>query len=145
MSKQTTVNPIPQGNYVPAVRFGQLVYTAGMTPRLNGKLIQSGKVRPDVPLEDYRDAVVQAVSNALTAARNTAGEGEDVVRILSMTVYVNAAEGFLAFAKIADFASDYLFQTLGQAGIGSRASIGVAALPGEAPVEIQLVAAIGQI
>ena len=62
-------NPIPQGNYRPAVRYGNLIYTAGMTPRRNGVLIQSGKIRPDRPLDDYREAIIQAASNALTAAR----------------------------------------------------------------------------
>ena len=142
---EKTANPIPQGRYIPAARYGNLVYTAGMTPRLNGQLILSGKVTTQQPLEYYRDAVRQAVANALTAARNTAGEGEDVVRILNMTVYVNAEPGFLTFAKIADFASDYLFEQLGEAGIGSRAAIGIAALPGEAPVEVQLVAAVDKV
>ena len=86
-------NPIPQGKYKPAVRYGNLIFTAGMTPRKDGVygnliftagmtprkdgvLLMSGKISPDRPLDDYQDAVIQAASNALTAAQNTLGEGE---------------------------------------------------------------------
>ena len=56
-----------------------------------------------------------------------------------MTVYVNAGEGFNAHSKIADFASEYLCEELGEAGIAARAAIGIASLPGEAPAEVQIV------
>ena len=132
-------NPIPQGKYKPAVRHGDLIFTAGMTPRNNGVLIFSGKVTAEEPLETYRDAVCQAACNCLTAARNKLEEGESIQRVLSMTVYINAAPGFSSHAKLADFASEYLVEELGDAGIGARAAIGIASLPGDAPVEIQLV------
>ena len=135
-------NPIPQGKYVPAARFGNLIYTAGMTPRKNGVMIFSGRVEKDVPLETYKDAVRQAADNALTAALNKLEEGERIARVLSMTVYVNAEDGFTAHAKIADFASDYLSEELGDASPMARVSIGVATLPGNAPVEIQLVCGV---
>ena len=63
-------DPIPQGKYVPAARSGRLIATAGMTPRKEGVLIMQGKVQATVSLETYREAVVQAAANALTAARN---------------------------------------------------------------------------
>ena len=137
-------NPIPQGKYVPATRFDDLIVTAGMTPRKNGQLIQTGRVLKDAPLEDYKDAVRQAAENALTAARNQLAEDERIVRVLSMTVYVNAEDGFTSHAKIADFASDYLNEELGDASPMARVSIGVATLPGNAPVEIQLMCGIGR-
>lgn len=137
-------NPIPQGKYVPVTRFGDLIVTAGMTPRKNGQLIQTGRVLKDAPLEDYKDAVRQAAENALTAALNQLAEDERIVRVLSMTVYVNAEDGFTAHAKIADFASDYLNEELGDASPMARVSIGVATLPGNAPVEIQLMCGVGR-
>ena len=137
-------NPIPQGKYVPATRFGDVIVTAGMTPRKNGQLIQTGRVLKDAPLEDYKDAVRQAAENALTAARNQLAEDERIVRVLSMTVYVNAEDGFTSHAKIADFASDYLNEELGDASPMARVSIGVATLPGNAPVEIQLMCGVGR-
>lgn len=134
--------PIPQGKYVPASRFGNLIYTAGMTPRSNGVIIKSGKVHIDEPIGIYKEAVIQAVSNALTAIENLLKEQEQLDQILSMTVYINAEEKFQEHSKLADFASEYLYEELGKVGIGSRAAIGVASLPGNAPVEIQLIAAI---
>ena len=136
-------NPIPQGKYKPAVRHGGLIFTAGMTPRKNGVLLMSGKITPDRPLEDYREAVIRAASNALTAARNTLKEGERIVQILSLTVYLNASPDYTTHAKVGDIASNWLYEQLGEAGVGPRAAIGVATLPGNAPVEIQLVAAAG--
>lgn len=130
--------PIPQGKYVPSTRFGYLIHTAGMTPRRNGQLIMTGKVKKDEPLETYREAVRQAAENALTAAYMQVIAGEQL-RVLSMTVYVNAEEGFTAHAKIADLASDYLSEKLGDRSPMARVSVGVASLPGNAPVEIQLV------
>ncbi|MFJ7971672.1 RidA family protein [Psychrobacillus sp. NPDC096389] len=135
-------NPIPQGNYVPASRFGNMIYTAGMTPRKEGVLIQTGKVQTEESVSIYKAAVQQAAANALTAALNTLTAQERIEQILSLTVYVNAAETFQAHTSLADFASAYLYEKLGSRGIGSRAAIGVASLPGNAPVEIQLVAGV---
>lgn len=135
-------NPIPQGKYKPAVRYGNFVYTAGMTPRKDGVLIYAGKIRADEPLETYRAAIEQAASNALTAARNCLQEGEKIVQILSLTVYINGAPDYLTHAKVGDVVSGYLYEQLGDAGIGARAAIGVATLPGNAPVEVQLTAAV---
>ena len=141
---ETKANPIPQGKYVPATRFGDLIFTAGMTPRRNGVMILSGRVKIDEPLETYKEAVRQATDNALTAARNQLAEGERIVRVLSMTVYVNAEDGFTSQAKIADFASDYLSEELGDVSPMARVSVGVATLPGNAPVEIQLICGAGK-
>ena len=135
-------NPIPQGKYVPAVRFGDLVFTAGRTPRNNGVLIKEGKVLCADAIEDYRDAVRQAARNALTSAKNRLEEGEEIAGILSVTVYVNAEEGFTKQSKIADLASEYFCEELGEAGVGSRVAVGVASLPGNAPVEISIVAGV---
>jgi enamine deaminase RidA (YjgF/YER057c/UK114 family) len=137
-----TVGPRPQGDYVPAIRNGNLVFTSGMTPRLDGVLIMSGPVKVDVPLDTYRDAVILACSNALTAARALLEAGESIGAILSMTVYVAAEHGFTHHSKLADLASQYLRKEMGPSGIGARAAVGVATLPGDAPVEVQLVAVV---
>lgn len=133
-------NPIPQGRYLPAKKSKDFIYSAGMTPRLDGKLILEGKVTNDKEISFYKEAVVQATKNALTAINNTLEDGEVLEEIISMTVYVNAEEDFTTHSKIADLGSDYLFEVLGEKGISPRAAIGVMTLPGNAPVEIQLVA-----
>lgn len=136
-------NPVPQGDYVPARRSGKLIVTAGMTPRADGRLLFSGRVRRDAAPEDHREAVVLACSNALTAARSVLEDGEAFDAILAMTVYVAAEDGFVAHSRLADFASAFLRQELGPVGACARAAVGVATLPGGAPVEIQLTAAVG--
>lgn len=134
--------PVPQGAYIAAKRHGEFVFTSGMTPRADGNLLFHGQVRMDEPIESYRDAVVLACSNALFAARSTLVAGETLAAVVSLTVYVAAETGFTAHSRIADFASQFLEAELGTAGIGSRCAVGVAGLPGNAPIEIQLVAAI---
>lgn len=137
-------NPIPQGKYVPATRHGDLIFTAGMTPRNNGVLIKEGKIRLTDSMEEYEEAVRQAAKNTLTAAKNKLMEGERIAGILSITVYVNAEEGFTKQSKIADIASEYFCEELGEAGVGSRAAVGVASLPGNAPVEISITAFVSR-
>lgn len=134
--------PMPQGRYVLATRDGDIVFTAGMTPRNDGVLILRGRVEASEPLETYREAVEQAASNALRAAQSLVTNGERIAKVLNMTVYIAAYESFDAHAKIADFASIYLWDMLGDAGIGSRSAIGVQSLPGGAPVELALVVAV---
>jgi len=133
---------IPQGKYIPAKRCGNLVFTAGMTPRNNGVLIMEGKIDNNEPLEKYIITVEQATENALKAIKNILSKDEVIVDILSLNVYVNSENNFKKHSKLADFASEYLFKELGEIGIASRTSVGVISLPGNAPVEIQIIAAI---
>jgi enamine deaminase RidA (YjgF/YER057c/UK114 family) len=136
-------SPVPQGNYVPAKRHGDLVYTSGMTPRDKGVLMFTGSVNPAAATEIYQAAVELATKNALTSVEFLLAPHEKVAGILSLTVYIATEPGFIAHACLADFASAYLQCELGHEGVGCRASIGVASLPGNAPVEIQLIAIIG--
>lgn len=142
MSNLKAGQPVPQGDYVSAKRQGGLIFSSGMTPRKNGALMFKGRVRADVPLEDYKDAVVLACGNALAAVRGTLGEGEQIASILGLTVYMCAEPDFSAHSRLADFASQYLRSQLGPDMTCSRIAVGVATLPGDAPVEIQLVAAV---
>lgn len=142
MSVSPQTQPVPQGDYIAAKRHGDIIYTSGMTPRRNGVLTQTGPVLRDAPVEDYRDAVVLACSNALAAARNLLTDGEAISAVLNMTVFVAAEAGFTAHSRLADFASQHLRAELGEDGIGSRAAVGVATLPGNAPVEIQIIVAV---
>lgn len=133
-------NPIPQGKYIPAKKSQNLIFSAGMTPRLDGKLIIEGRIMLSDDINKFRDGVRQATKNALVAIKNTLEENQEIDSIVTMTVYVNAEEGFTSQSKIADFASEYIVENLGEIAICSRAAIGVYSLPGNAPVEVQLVA-----
>jgi len=79
---------------------------------------------------------------ALAATRSVLRDNQKVVSVLSLTVYIATEDDFESHSQVADFASDYLYRELGEAGIGSRAAVGVATLPGKAPVEIQLVSVV---
>lgn len=134
-------NPVPQGHYQIAKRFGDLIFTSGVTPRRDGVMTGPNRVDASQPLEHYRGAVVLAAANALAAVRTQLNEGEFIADIVSMNIFIATEPDFLAHSRVADFASSYLFSELGERGIGARAAIGVASLPGGACVEIALVAA----
>ena len=136
---QNREQPVPQGQYLPAVRHAGLIYTSGMTPRKAGKLLYSGKIRASDPIEAHREAVRLAAANALLAAQACLDAGEKIAVILQLNVFINAEPAFTAHPKIADFASEFLIAQLGPTSIGSRVAVGVATLPSDATVEISLV------
>ncbi len=142
---QNNTQPIPQGQYLPAVRHNNLIYTSGMTPRKDGKLIYSGKIKATSPVEIYCDAVQLATKNALLAVQACLEKNEKISIILQLTVYLNTEQDFIKHAKVADYASALLLKELGANSIGSRAAIGVATLPSNASVEIVLVSAVSKL
>ncbi|MGB3482398.1 MAG: RidA family protein [Mycobacterium sp.] len=138
------VVPPPQGQYVPAVLHGDIVYTAGMTPRRDGELVLTGVVGENLSVEQAQAAAALAAGNALTAVRWALPEGAGL-RCLRMTVYVACAADFTALSAVADGASAALVAELGSAALPARSAIGVAALPSGAPVEVELTAAVRKI
>ena len=139
---QTTTQPVPQGAYRAAARHGDLIFSSGMTPRRGGVLVHKGRMRAADPVESHQDAVVMATLNALTAVQACLGEGERIAVVVQLTVFLNSEPEFIAHSKVADFASATLIAQLGPDCIGSRAAIGVASLPAQAPVEITIVASV---
>lgn len=128
---------------MPAVAHDGVVYTAGMTPRRDGALTQTGRVGPDLDEEQARREAGLAASNALAAARALAPAGA-LLRCLKMTVFIACPPEFTALSPVADGASQALVTELGAAGRPARSAIGVSALPSGAPVEVELVCAITQ-
>ena len=139
---QMMEQPVPQGKYLPAVRHADLIYTSGMTPRKAGILLHSGRIRTKDSIEAHKEAVRLATKNAFSAAQACLRQGEKISLILQLTAYLNAEQGFTDHAKIADYASDFLIECLGENGMGSRVAIGVASLPSDAPIEVALVASV---
>lgn len=135
--------PPPQGKYRPAVAYGSLGFSAGMTPRLNGELTVRGVVGVDVSTTAARDAAGVAARNALSAIARAAGGLYRVQGWLTMTVYIAAIDGFQDHSAVADGASDALDALLPGGGGGARTAIGVSSLPSGAPVEVALTAALG--
>lgn len=136
-------NPIPQGKYIPATRFNNIIFTAGMTPRKNGILMFEGKIKACNNFDKYKEAVELATSNALTAAINCMNENEYLNKILHITVYINSDDHFYQHSEIGDLASEFLISKYGKSAIAARTTIGVQSLPSNAPIEVQLIVAVG--
>jgi len=133
----------PLAAYVPAVRFEDLVYTAGQLPLVNGSLRAVGKVGAEVSVEEAVDCAQVAALNGLAAVADLAGELDAISRMVKVTVYVASATGFTDQPLIANGASQLLGDVFGQAGRHARSAVGVAVLPLDAPVEVELVVAVG--
>jgi enamine deaminase RidA (YjgF/YER057c/UK114 family) len=131
--------PQPVGAYVPAVRAGRFVFTAGQVPLKDGKLLARGKVPEDVSPAEAQAAARQCVLNALAAVRAEAGSLEDVARVVRVNVFVASSPAFTGQADVANAASDLLVDIFGEAGRHTRCAIGAAALPLDAPVELDLI------
>lgn len=127
----------PVAAYVPAVRSGQLVFTSGQLPFVDGGLRRTGKVGGSVEVEDAAaDAKVCAL-NALAAVDELVGL-DSIARIVRVVGYVASAEGFTGQPRVVNGASELLSRVFGEAGVHARSAIGVAELPLGAPVEVEL-------
>jgi enamine deaminase RidA (YjgF/YER057c/UK114 family) len=135
--------PDALGSYVPAVMIGGLVFTSGQLPMHDGALLSSGRVGAEVSLQTARTAAEQAVLNALAAA-STVCDLDRVVRVVRMSGFVASAQGFTAQPSVIDAASQVLSAAYPGSGGHARLAVGVAALPLDAPVEIELVLAVEQ-
>jgi enamine deaminase RidA (YjgF/YER057c/UK114 family) len=112
--------------------------TAGMTPRVDGRLQYVGQVGAEVSLEEASAAAGIAVSNGVAALADLLGSADEIGQALRMTVYVNAVHGFTGHSKVADGASARLAELLGERGAVVRSAVGVSSLPGGACVEVEL-------
>lgn len=133
----------PVANYVPAVRTGNTIYTSGQLPFENGKLTCTGKVPADADVARAAAGARTAMLNAVAAAAQAAGGIDRISRVIKVGVFVNSAAGFTEQPKVANGASDLLVEIFGDAGRHARAAVGVAELPLNAAVEVDLVVEIG--
>jgi enamine deaminase RidA (YjgF/YER057c/UK114 family) len=134
--------PAPAGAYVPAVRSGSYVYTAGQVPLKSGELTHTGKVDRDVTLEQAQEAARTCALNALAAIKAELGSLEGVVRIVKVTGFVASSEGFTGQPQVVNGASELLGEVFGDAGVHARSAVGVAELPLGAPVEVEVIAEV---
>ena len=123
----------PVGSYVPATRAGDLIITSGQLPMVEGELVARGKVPADVSLVEAQQAAKVAAINALAAVVSVVGDIERIERIVRVGVYVNSSAGFTDQAKVANGASDFLVELLGDPGRHVRAAVGVSELPLNCP------------
>ena len=129
----------PVAAYVPAVKTGNLVFTAGQLPIIDGKVVITGKVGAEVTPEQAKDMAQICALNAL-AAISLVVDIDQIERIIRVGGFVNGVPGFVAIPQVVNGASELLIKLFGEVnGKHARTAIGVAELPLNAPVEIEMV------
>lgn len=131
----------PLAAYVPAVRSGDHVYTSGQVPLVKGELPETGKVGASVSPERAAELAAICALNAI-AALATQVNLDDVVRIVKVVGFVASAPDFTGQPAVINGASDLLGKVFGDAGVHARSAVGVAVLPLDAPVELELIAEV---
>ncbi|MFD5276222.1 RidA family protein [Pseudarthrobacter sp. NPDC058362] len=139
----------PVAAYVPAVISGNHVYTSGQLPFINGKLPATGKVstgteghadEPTVSPEDAQQLAAVCAVNALAAVKSVIGDLDRITRIVKVVGFVSSDPSFTGQPGVINGASELLGRVLGDAGQHARSAVGVAVLPLDAPVEVELIA-----
>jgi enamine deaminase RidA (YjgF/YER057c/UK114 family) len=129
----------PVAAYVPAVKTGNLIFTAGQLPVVDGKLVLTGKVGSDVTPEDAKKMAEICALNAL-AAISLVADIDQIEKIVRVGGFVNGAPGFVAIPAVINGASELLIKIFGDVnGKHARTAVGVAELPLNAPVEVEMV------
>lgn len=129
----------PVAAYVPAVRTGNYVYTSGQLPLADGKLQGTGKVGDSVTVEQAAGCARTAALNALAAAAQAAGGLDAIKRVVKVVCFVSSATDFTGQAQVANGASELLIDVFGDAGQHARSAVGMAVLPLDTPVEVEIV------
>jgi enamine deaminase RidA (YjgF/YER057c/UK114 family) len=131
------VSSKPLAAYVPAVKTGTLVFTAGQLPMVDGAIAKTGKVGSDVTIEEAYELAKICALNALAAVELVAPV-DSIVKVVRVVCYVNGAAGFTAQPAVANGASELFMHIWGDAGVAARSALGVAELPLNSPVEVEL-------
>ena len=132
----------PLAAYVPAVRTGSYVYTAGQLPVAGGKLLATGKVGADIGTAEAAALARTCALNALAAVTTVTGGLDAIVRIVKVTGFVSSDVHFTEQAQVINGASELLIEVFGEAGRHARSAVGMAVLPLDAPVEVELIAEV---
>ncbi len=129
----------PVASYVPAVATGRYVYTSGQLPMRGGELIAVGLVGDVVDPDVAKDCARQCAINAIAAIQSVVGNLERVSRVVKVDGFVASAPGFTGQPGVINGASEILGEIFGDAGRHARSAVGVAALPLDAPVEVEMI------
>ena len=132
----------PLAAYVPAVLTRGYVYTAGQLPVVEGQLLATGKVGAEVGAAEASALARTCALNALAAVASVTGGLDAVRRIVKVTGFVASAPDFTQQAQVVNGASELLIEVFGEAGRHARSAVGMAVLPLNAPVEIELIAEV---
>ncbi|WP_329133450.1 RidA family protein [Streptomyces sp. NBC_01476] len=128
----------PLAAYQPAVRSGSYVFTSGQLPMVAGKLPATGKVGAEITPEQAKDLARTCALNALAAVRSVVGDLDRIARVVKVVGFVASAPDFTGQPAVVNGASELLGEVLGDKGVHARSAVGVAVLPLDAPVEVEL-------
>jgi enamine deaminase RidA (YjgF/YER057c/UK114 family) len=132
--------PVPVGSYVPVVQVGNLVYTSGVLPTKSGQLAYSGAVGTEaISVDDAQQAARLCAINALSLLKGHLGSLSRIKRVVKVAGFVSSDPTFYQQPAVINGASDLLVEVFGDVGKHARSAVGVAALPLNAPVEIELI------
>lgn len=132
----------PVAAYVPAVVTGRYVYTSGQLPFVDGALPATGKVGADVAPERAAELAAVCALNAIAAIKSVA-DLDSVIRVVKVVGFVASAPDFTAQPVVVNGASNLLLEAFGDRGAHARSAVGVAALPLDAPVEVEVIVELG--
>ncbi|MGY3203145.1 RidA family protein [Streptomyces sp. TE5632] len=128
----------PLAAYRPAVLSGRYVYTSGQLPMVDGELPLTGKVGAEVTAEEAKELARTCALNALAAVKSVAGDLDRVARVVKVVGFVASATDFTGQPGVLNGASELLVEVLGDKGVHARSAVGVAVLPLDAPVEVEI-------
>ncbi|MFD7917787.1 RidA family protein [Streptomyces sp. NPDC059740] len=128
----------PLAAYQPAVTSGGYVYTSGQLPMVDGALAAAGKVGAEVTPDRAKALAATCALNALAAVKSVAGDLDRIVRVVKVTGFVASAPDFTGQPAVVNGASELLGEILGDKGVHARSAVGVAVLPLDAPVEVEI-------
>jgi enamine deaminase RidA (YjgF/YER057c/UK114 family) len=129
----------PLAAYIPAVKSGNLVFTSGQLPMIAGNLAETGKVGGSVSPERAKELATVCALNALAAVKTVIGDLDKIKRIVKVVGFVSSVPEFSGQPAVVNGASEFLGEVFGEKGIHARSAVGVAVLPLDAPVEIELI------
>jgi enamine deaminase RidA (YjgF/YER057c/UK114 family) len=129
----------PLAAYIPAVQSGNLVFTSGQLPMIDGSLVETGKVGGSVSPERAKELATVCALNALAAVKTVIGDLDKIKRIVKVVGFVSSTPDFSGQPAVVNGASEFLGAVFGDKGIHARSAVGVAVLPLDAPVEIELI------
>ena len=129
----------PAGSYLPAMISGNLVFTAGQIPLVEGKLIATGKLGAAIDAEHGAAIAERCALNALAAIKSVLGDLDRVTQVVKVVGFVASVPEFTAQPTVINGASEFLQKVFGDAGKHARSAVGVPVLPLDAPVEVELI------
>lgn len=132
----------PLAAYVPVMRDGDTIYTSDQLPVVDGKLVGIGKVGDAVSVEDAQGYARTCVLNGLAAIKAEIGDLDKISQVIKVVGFVSSASDFDQQHIVVNGASEFLGQMLGEKGTHARSAVGVAMLPMNAPVEVEMIVAV---